>query len=385
MDAADNANQSSPNPSIPSPQSTATSTATGSTADSASPVINSLGGLQATGSRVSSAEAFRNLSRRMQQRAAMAQPTPNIINNAQGAQGRSRVVNAGITGDYMWTITALDTTSTSSSGDNTTAYQSTSPSSSNEVIEPETNEAALVEWMEHQFNGDNITVPSGRLRVRPTTVAYGPTTMARRLRQLAFGPDGSFTATTAAAQPQLPIQQSNNSGQQSSRAGNPLRNKVVYALNCRYCQSHVCNRSMRAILLADTKVELYSTDIPPSRTVGLVDGDRQTQGCRCRIRDTACKHCGCVLGYHVSQPCERCLDARNNGHFWMFYAEGVECAERKRNATMITACGDEKDNLLYWNQLTPMLDECEQDLASASPIVSSKGKTSEEAGVMAQR
>ena len=85
---------------------------------------------------------------------------------------------------------------------------------------------------------------------------------------------------------------------------------------------------MRAILLADVKVELYSTDIPPA-SCSLLHEDRQTQGCNCRIRDAACMGCGCVLGYHVSQPCERCLEARNNGHFWMFYAEGVGGTERK--------------------------------------------------------
>lgn len=35
------------------------------------------------------------------------------------------------------------------------------------------------------------------------------------------------------------------------------------------------------------------------------------------------------MGYHVSQPCEKCLEARNNGHFWMFYSETVTPSERK--------------------------------------------------------
>ena len=41
---------------------------------------------------------------------------------------------------------------------------------------------------------------------------------------------------------------------------NPL--KPVYKLLCRYCHNMVCARGMRAILLADTNIELYSTDIP---------------------------------------------------------------------------------------------------------------------------
>lgn len=66
-----------------------------------------------------------------------------------------------------------------------------------------------------------------------------------------------------------------------------LRNKIVYNLTCTYCCIPVCERAMRAILLADTKIELYSTDIPP-RAVRTMDEDRMTSGCNCRIRDTVC-------------------------------------------------------------------------------------------------
>jgi hypothetical protein len=56
---------------------------------------------------------------------------------------------------------------------------------------------------------------------------------------------------------------------------------------------------------------------------------------------------GNVLGYHVSQPCDRCLEARNNGHFWMFYSEGVSASERKDS----DGCSP-----LFWAALTPMCD-----------------------------
>lgn len=50
-----------------------------------------------------------------------------------------------------------------------------------------------------------------------------------------------------------------------------------------------------------------------------------------------------MVGYHVTQPCEVCLEACNNGkfnknrkikisfkgHFWMFHADGVNSTERK--------------------------------------------------------
>lgn len=50
----------------------------------------------------------------------------------------------------------------------------------------------------------------------------------------------------------------------TASSSSTLRNKIVYALQCAYCQITVCRRAMKAILLADTKIELYSTDIPPT-------------------------------------------------------------------------------------------------------------------------
>lgn len=39
-----------------------------------------------------------------------------------------------------------------------------------------------------------------------------------------------------------------------------FRSKAVCLLKCGFCSSEICRRGMRAILLADTSVELYSTD-----------------------------------------------------------------------------------------------------------------------------
>lgn len=55
---------------------------------------------------------------------------------------------------------------------------------------------------------------------------------------------------------------------------------------------------------------------------------------------------GNVMGYHVSQPCDRCLDAKNNGHFWMFYSETIMAAERPDPSNM--------GKPLYWGALSPM-------------------------------
>ncbi|KAJ3368244.1 Protein fam72b [Allomyces arbusculus] len=123
--------------------------------------------------------------------------------------------------------------------------------------------------------------------------------------------------------------------------------KVVCKLECRYCRTPVCNRGMKAILLADAGVELFSTDFPPP-TVGMIGEDYTTEKCHCRIRDVACLTCGNSLGYHVTQPCKSCLGACNNGHFWMFNMEGVQYSER------MDAMGDK---LLMWSLLpTPDKD-----------------------------
>jgi len=37
---------------------------------------------------------------------------------------------------------------------------------------------------------------------------------------------------------------------------------------------------------------------------------------------------GNVIGYAVAIPCRPCLDACNNGHYYMFYSHAVEASER---------------------------------------------------------
>jgi len=108
--------------------------------------------------------------------------------------------------------------------------------------------------------------------------------------------------------------------------------KPVCNLECRYCDRSVCNRAMKAILLADVRVELFSTDFIPMG-VQLVDKEYMTPNCDCRILDVACLGCGNVVGYHVSDPCASCLTSNNNGHFWMFHSEGIKAHERMNKET----------------------------------------------------
>lgn len=39
-----------------------------------------------------------------------------------------------------------------------------------------------------------------------------------------------------------------------------FHNEEVYALDCVYCMNIVCDRGMKSFLIADEKIELYSTD-----------------------------------------------------------------------------------------------------------------------------
>ncbi len=41
-----------------------------------------------------------------------------------------------------------------------------------------------------------------------------------------------------------------------------FRKKQVIELTCKYCDIRVCSRGMKAVLLADTAVQLFSTDAP---------------------------------------------------------------------------------------------------------------------------
>ena len=43
----------------------------------------------------------------------------------------------------------------------------------------------------------------------------------------------------------------------------------LYELRCRLCDQMLCVRGMKAILLADRSVELYSTDLPPPGLVSV--------------------------------------------------------------------------------------------------------------------
>lgn len=116
------------------------------------------------------------------------------------------------------------------------------------------------------------------------------------------------------------------------------RRKPVCELTCASCLNYLCSRAMKAVLLADNQVELYSTDQTPKNS-SLIGEDFKNDKCNCQIRDVACNRCGNTIGYHVSQPCRRCMESCNNGHFYMFSTKDVNANERF----------DLKGNLITWS------------------------------------
>ncbi|XP_071624834.1 protein FAM72A isoform X1 [Heliangelus exortis] len=107
--------------------------------------------------------------------------------------------------------------------------------------------------------------------------------------------------------------------------------RFVSLLCCRFCREVLSSRGMKAALLAGTgtgtdtgtDTELYSTDLPPSGTVGFIGSCFFTDICKCKLKNIACLKCGNIVGYHVISPCKPCLLSCNNGHLWMFYSQAV--------------------------------------------------------------
>ncbi|KAG1189635.1 hypothetical protein G6F36_003738 [Rhizopus arrhizus] len=117
--------------------------------------------------------------------------------------------------------------------------------------------------------------------------------------------------------------------------------KIVYRVECSGCYSVLSDRCMRAVLLSDRTVDLYSTDLFPN-SVGFVNGDYSASYCACRVRDIGCLVCGKVLGYHVNLPCKTCLTQENNGHYWMFRSSEV------RAQAIFIEVTETMDFPLYW-------------------------------------
>ncbi|KAJ3089339.1 Protein fam72a, partial [Physocladia obscura] len=105
----------------------------------------------------------------------------------------------------------------------------------------------------------------------PEFIAYNttPSTFAASLpsRPASFGQTPAAptnTATTAAAAVVVTVAGGNAVATAPINLHPSFRSKTVCRLSCRFCVQPICQRGMKAILLADTRVELYSTDIIPA-------------------------------------------------------------------------------------------------------------------------
>ncbi|XP_010611390.1 protein FAM72A isoform X2 [Fukomys damarensis] len=102
-----------------------------------------------------------------------------------------------------------------------------------------------------------------------------------------------------------------------------FKDRCVSILCCKFCKQVLSSRGMKAVLLADTDIDLFSTDIPPTKAVDFIGRCYFTEICKCKLKDIACLKCGNIVGYHVIVPCSSCLLSSNNGHFWMFHSRAV--------------------------------------------------------------
>ncbi|XP_058396185.1 protein FAM72A isoform X1 [Diceros bicornis minor] len=102
-----------------------------------------------------------------------------------------------------------------------------------------------------------------------------------------------------------------------------FKDRCVSILCCKFCKQVLSSRGMKAVLLADTEIDLFSTDIPPTNAVDFIGRCYFTEICKCKLKDIACLKCGNIVGYHVIVPCCSCLLSCNNGHFWMFHSQAV--------------------------------------------------------------
>lgn len=131
-----------------------------------------------------------------------------------------------------------------------------------------------------------------------------------------------------------------------------FKDRCVSVLCCKFCKQVLSSRGMKAVLLADTEIDLFSTDIPPTNTVDLIGRCYFTEICKCKLKDIACLKCGNIVGYHVIVPCCSCLLSCNNGHFWMFHSQAVYGINRLDSTGV---------NFLLWGNLPEIEESTDED------------------------
>ncbi|ORX88670.1 hypothetical protein K493DRAFT_268030 [Basidiobolus meristosporus CBS 931.73] len=94
--------------------------------------------------------------------------------------------------------------------------------------------------------------------------------------------------------------------------------KPCCALNCNACQALISKNAIHAVLLNNTRTEIFATDAPPIGVEG-VGADYWSKSCGCRITDLACLSCGNIIGYALSSICPNCTSE----HQWRFHSDTV--------------------------------------------------------------
>ncbi|XP_020139974.1 protein FAM72A isoform X2 [Microcebus murinus] len=67
-----------------------------------------------------------------------------------------------------------------------------------------------------------------------------------------------------------------------------FKDRCVSILCCKFCKQVLSSRGMKAVLLADTEIDLFSTDIPPTNAVDFIGRCYFTKICKCKLKDIAC-------------------------------------------------------------------------------------------------
>ncbi len=111
----------------------------------------------------------------------------------------------------------------------------------------------------------------------------------------------------------------------------------AFVVRCTECDSVLSDAGYRSTLLSDHYVNVYSTNSFSSAIVCVYE-PYTSKKCRCMIKDIACVDCGLVVGYHVEQPCKKCLGEENNGHMWMFCEEKIKVCGMSRQEKIRSPC-----------------------------------------------
>ncbi|XP_057397562.1 protein FAM72A-like isoform X1 [Balaenoptera acutorostrata] len=136
-----------------------------------------------------------------------------------------------------------------------------------------------------------------------------------------------------------------------------FNDRRVSILCCKFCKQVLSSRGMKAVLLADTEIDLFSTDIPPTNAVDFIGRCYFTEICKCKLKDIACLKCGNIVGYHVIVPCCSCLLSCNNGHFRMFHSQAVYGINRLDSTGV---------NFLLWGNLPEVEESTDEDMSDIS-------------------